>query len=112
MDEAVNDPSSLLRAPHKTIYSALLNEEKGLNLSIPDLRDEGLLMIAAGGDTVADTCTIGFAHVLHNRDVYHRLKAELKAAWPDLEVTPRFEQLEDLPYLVRISNDFALTNAE
>ena len=103
VDEAVNDPSSLLRAPHATIYRALLNEEKGLHLSIPDLRDEGLLMVAAGGDTVADACTIGCAHVLYDRDVYHKLKAELKAAWPDLESAPRFEQLEDLPYLVSTS---------
>lgn len=52
---------------------------------------------------------IGTCQLLQNPDTYQRLKAELKEAWPNLEVRPRSEALEKLPYLVSSGTDYIYT---
>jgi hypothetical protein len=46
---------------------------------------------------------LGTFHLLENPGLLMRLKDELYEHWPNLEKVPRFQDLEKLPFLVRIS---------
>jgi hypothetical protein len=100
-----SNPSLLDTAPHALIYHTLLSPAFPLKRSM--LMDETMLLIVAGTDTVSNACTISTIHILANSGAYQRLKAELHAAWPKLEDTPRFEALEALPYLVKNLRSFS-----
>jgi hypothetical protein len=43
---------------------------------------------------------IGTYYLLHNPEMHERLFEELLTIWPDLNQPPRYEALEQLPYLV------------
>lgn len=100
--QAVEDPQSLQNMPHPTIYQAILEQEPSNVPSIVSLRDEGLLMINAGVDTVSFALSAGTLHILDNPEISKKLHAELLAAWPKLDEPLKYEELESLPYLVRI----------
>ncbi|KAJ3527813.1 hypothetical protein NM688_g8076 [Phlebia brevispora] len=93
-------PETLQDAPHPIIYHELLDEKHGRKKPTESsLRDEAVLLVAAGTDTVSNASAVGTVHILGNRRIYAKLQDELKAAWPILEERPRYETLESLPYL-------------
>ncbi|KAG6918531.1 hypothetical protein DXG01_013621 [Tephrocybe rancida] len=101
IDELLEDPSKLEHAEHEIIYHHLLTSQKGHGIpSRQSLIDEASVMIAAGSDTVGNTCSLGTFHVLTNVEVLSRLVEELRDVWPDKDATIEFERLEKLPYLV------------
>lgn len=63
---------------------------------------EGLSLIQAGSDPVANTCIVGFFHVLQNPSIHANLKSALKEAFPDPSISPSWPDLEKLPYLVSL----------
>ncbi|TRM68171.1 cytochrome P450 [Schizophyllum amplum] len=106
IDKTLADPTSLESASHETVYHLLMqaHPDKGF-AEVPSrasLLDEATNLQAAGSHTVAATCIVGFYHILNNKDVYHRLFAELKEAIPDVHDSIRFEDVEKLPYLTAV----------
>ncbi|KAF6758266.1 cytochrome P450 [Ephemerocybe angulata] len=100
----VREPGRVV-AEHRTIFHHMLNfegkEGKG-RLGHGELRDEGVLLLAAGTDTTANTCTVATFHVLSNPGIEGRLRAELREAWPDAGEGISLERLEKLPYLTAV----------
>lgn len=104
MRELLDHPEVLDSAPHPTIFHKLIDtEDPSKTPPFMSLRDEALLMIFAGTDTSSNALTLGTVHILANPDIHMRLKSELLAAWPELLDRPRYEELDSLPYLVRIT---------
>lgn len=100
--EVLQNPETLQDAPHPIIYHELLDETRGREIPTESsLRDEALLLVSAGTDTVSNASITGTMHVIANRNIYTTLQAEIRAVWPNLEERPRYETLERLPYLVR-----------
>lgn len=54
----------------------------------------------AGSDTIGHVITSGVFNILEQPEIYDRLVAELKEAWPVLQDAPLLQDLEKLPYLV------------
>lgn len=99
--QVLRDPQCLADSPHPTIYHEFLLKDGEKNIpSELSLRDEALLYVNAGTDTVSDALSVGLLNVVHNKEIYQTLQQELKKAWPDLDSVPRYETLETLPYLV------------
>ncbi|KAG6872652.1 hypothetical protein C0995_007982 [Termitomyces sp. Mi166 len=103
IDELREDPSKLEHADHEIIYHHLLTPKEGQNVpSRESLIDEAKTMIAAGSDTVGNTCTLGTFHVLSNPEIHAKLTNELRDAWTDRDAKVGFERLEKLPYLTAV----------
>lgn len=62
---------------------------------------EGVVTIAAGGETTARALTVATYFVLSHKDsVLAKLKAELGSAMPTTDSKPSIKDLERLPWLV------------
>ncbi|KAI4223990.1 MAG: hypothetical protein L6R40_008479 [Gallowayella cf. fulva] len=102
LHEVLQNPEKLDEAPHQTIYHRMLDPEAHRSKTVPDitnLQDEGLQLIFAGANTVADTLLMGHWHLLNQPDLLARLSAEILAIWPDLHTPPTHKDLETLPFL-------------
>jgi hypothetical protein len=97
VDNILANPALARSQDRETIFSHLLEIPK-MTRSI--LRQEATGLLIAGGDTTAITCNVGVFHVLKNPVVLQQLKAEIDAAWPDLNTPIGYTTLEKLPYLV------------
>jgi cytochrome P450 len=101
----MQNPKLLDDAPHRVIYSELLNPEANKGLPPPtesQLFHEALVMFAAGSHTVGTTLMIGFYYLLRNPEAKQRLVDEVRTAWPVLDETPSHEELEKLPFLASV----------
>ncbi|KAI9507510.1 cytochrome P450 [Russula earlei] len=101
----LRNPKMLDDAPHRIIYSELLNPEANKGRPTPTalhLRHEALVLFAAGSHTVGTTLMIGFYHLLHNPEVKQKLVEEVRLAWPVLDQPPPYEELEKLPFLTAV----------
>ena len=105
-----SDKASPVVAAHSpTIYHAMLNS--GLSTSekrVERMAQEGFVLLAAGGDTVARNLTIAAYHVLSNPSVLVRLKDELRRLLPDPNVMPEVVRLEEAPWLVLLPRAYYL----
>ncbi|KIK65024.1 hypothetical protein GYMLUDRAFT_160341 [Collybiopsis luxurians FD-317 M1] len=100
IDNFIKNPEDLTTAEHETIYHhLLLPKDPELRPSRTSLVHEAFVLVSAGSDTVAHTCTVGTYFALQDRSVCSRLVAELKEAWPDKDKPLSFTALEKLPYL-------------
>lgn len=102
INEVGRSPASLRDAPSQTIYRQLLSKEatKG---SIPlqgSINEEAQALVFNAVDTTANVLMLGIFHVLEDASIYKNLKDELRGKWPNLQKTPKFEYLEELPFLV------------
>lgn len=90
-------------AAHPIIYHQFLREREDGYIPPSEmvLRDEAMLFITAGVDTVSDALTVGTLNVLYNPAIHKRLQQELLEAWPIIDQPPRYEDLERISYLVR-----------
>lgn len=103
VNDIVNDPETLSRAPHKTIYHELMNPSASKAVAVTNkthLYEEAQSLMFGGSDTVGNASMLGIYHVLDYPEIARRLKTELFEAWPKLDEVPKFETLEKLPYLV------------
>lgn len=100
--EMLTNPQSLVGSSHETIYHEFYKaiEEHRLVISEQSLRDEALVFVIAGTDTVSDALAVGTLNVLDNPEIHTKLRDELVQAWSRLDERPRYEVLENLPYLV------------
>jgi cytochrome P450 len=70
--------------------------------TIDALSQQGVAVWSGGWETVGTTVTLGTYEVLRDPKMANRLKAELMAAWPDLNVPPSMEALDACPYLTAL----------
>lgn len=101
----MQNPKLLDDAPHRVIYSELLNPEAIKGLPSPtalQLSHEGRVLFAAGSHTVGTTLMTGVYYLLRSPEAKQRLVDEVRTAWPVLEQAPRHEDLEKLPFLVSV----------
>ncbi|KAI9508110.1 cytochrome P450 [Russula earlei] len=101
----LKDPKLLDDAPHRTIYSELLNPEANKGRPPPtvlQLKHEALVLFAAGSHTVGTTLMIGVYYLLRNPEAKQKLVEEVHSVWPILDQAPRYEDLEKLPLLTAV----------
>ena len=99
----MKNPKLLDDAPHRVIYTELLNPEAIKGLPSPtalQLSHEGQVLYAAGSHSVGTTLMAGIYHLLRNPGAKQRLVDEVRTAWPVLGQAPHYEDLEKLPFLV------------
>jgi hypothetical protein len=114
IDSLIADPSSLSSADHEIIYHHLLEPENQERPSRTSLINEAFILVAAGSDTVSNTCYLGTFYALSNPLILRNISNEICDAWPDKDSPMSYASLEKLPYLVRncllacrqLSNDF------
>ena len=95
----MQNPKLLDDAPHRVIYSELLNPEVLSSPTALQLSHEARVMFGAGYHTVGTTLMTGVYHLLRNPEAKQRLVDEVRATWPALDQAPSYEELEKLPYL-------------
>jgi hypothetical protein len=101
----MQNPKLLDDAPHRFIYSELLNPEAIKGVPSPTalrLSHEGRVLFAAGSHTVGTALMTGVYYLLRNPDAKQRLVGEIRTAWPMLDQAPRHEDLEKLLFLASI----------
>jgi cytochrome P450 len=101
----MQNPELLDGAPHRVIYSELLNPEANKGLPPPtelQLCHEARVMFAAGSHTIGTTLMTGAYYLLRSPEAEQRLVDEVRTAWPVLDESPSHEELEKLPFLVRV----------
>ena len=85
----------------KTIFEELLvSDLPPQEKSVDRLVDEGLVVMAGGGEPTAHTLAVMSFHLINNPDILTKLKAELAEAMPDPTQILSCTRLEQLPYLV------------
>ncbi|KUJ09474.1 cytochrome P450 [Mollisia scopiformis] len=88
---------------HKTIFHEVLSSNlPPREKLVPRLADEGMVLVLAGFETTRSVLTNTCFYILNDKEVCRKLKAELAAAWPDIENPPTLQELERLPYLTAI----------
>jgi len=111
MDVQIRDLQRRVNAGEKpadnkrTIFHQLLDPNAADGHAVPPIeamRDESGVIVAAAGETVSVTLTMAFYRVLASDRVRETLMTELKAAFLDLEVELKFEELEKRPYLTAV----------
>lgn len=88
----------------RTIFHQLLQPDADDEYATPtveEMADEAYVILGAAADTTGNALTIGTYNVVVNDNIYQRLAAELKEAFPDQDHLS-FAALEKLPYLVRL----------
>ena len=101
----MKNPKLLDDAPHRVIYTELLNPEAIKGLPSPtalQLSHEGLVLFAAGSHTVGTTLMTCVYYLLRNPEAKQRLVDEVRTVWPVLDEIPRHEDLEKLPFLASV----------
>ena len=102
LQAVLDSPEKLDEAPHQTIFHRMLDATAHRSKTVPNearLHDEGLTLVFAGANTVADTMLMGHWHLLNLPDLLGRLKAEILTVWPNLDKPPSHKDLETLPLL-------------
>ncbi|KAJ7577967.1 cytochrome P450 [Mycena floridula] len=106
IDSLLANPELLESSEHENIYHHLLtpHPEKGQS-SIPSrdsLIHEAMNLLAAGSETVGNTCTVGSFYILQDPIVHRKLVDELRVALPGDGHEIRLETVEKLPYLTAV----------
>lgn len=91
---------------HPIVFQELLDsnlpqEDKSLGR----LRNEGVVLVTAGLDTVRATLEIGTFHLLQQPQIMQKLREELLTVYPDPGDPPSLPVLEQLPYLTAVINE-------
>ncbi|KAF9056855.1 cytochrome P450, partial [Rhodocollybia butyracea] len=84
--------NSLIKNP-----DTLLTDQEPLSKA--SLMDEAFILVAAGSDTVGNTCYVGTFYALKYPSIRQKLKEELEEAWVDKDRPMSYTALEKLPYL-------------
>jgi Cytochrome P450 len=94
-----NGSPRVKHAPAITIFHGL-NAALAGRESQTRLLHEGLSLIQAGSDPVANACVVGLFHILNNPSIHQRLANDLSQAFPDPTTSLSWAELERIPYLV------------
>ncbi|KAI1473716.1 cytochrome P450 [Daldinia eschscholtzii] len=80
---------------HEIIRSDIPESEKETRR----LKEEAMIIVIAGSETTASTLAAILYHLLSDRQLLNRLKAELETVMPDLNELPVASKLDSLPLL-------------
>ncbi|CAG9997061.1 unnamed protein product [Clonostachys byssicola] len=80
---------------HEILHSDISEQEKSTSRMV----DEAMVLAIAGADTTAATLEALTYHVLSDREIFKRLRAELDQAIPDPTQFPDPTKLDNLPFL-------------
>jgi cytochrome P450 len=84
-----------------SIFPALLTPPEGHPTPTTEqVKDEAISILAAAADTTGNAMTVAAYNVVSNPEIYKKVTAELKSAFPNGDETLDFLTLEKLPYLV------------
>jgi cytochrome P450 len=83
---------------HELLKSNLPESDK----SVARLKDEALIVVAAGTLTTSWALCVAIYHLLASPDLLSKLKQELRTVIPDRNIQTSLPQLEKLPYLTGI----------
>ncbi|KAL2074104.1 hypothetical protein VTL71DRAFT_7882 [Oculimacula yallundae] len=98
-----DDMDSGKKVDKPSIFPALLAPPPGIPApSVEEIKDEALSVLAAAADTTGNAMTVAAYNVVSNPEIYERLCAELKAAFPNADDTLDYATLEKLPYLTGV----------
>jgi cytochrome P450 len=89
----------------RAIYPAMLANDKvpPSEKKAKRLQEDATFFMLAASDAPSEALAITSFHILDNPEVLRRLKDELFSAFPEVTSIPSLDELERLPYLVRIS---------
>lgn len=105
VNDVVKNPETLKDSPHRIIYHELLSTKASKGEPLPSagsLYEEAQALMFGGADTTGNALMLGTFHMLGSPGYVDRLKEELYSAWPVLDEPPKLEELEKLPFLVRL----------
>lgn len=90
-------------AGQKTIFSdVLMNEQlRPEEKTAPHLTVEAQTLVAAGTTTTAHILSILTYYVIRDPTILERLQSELGTVMSDAQPAPKWQQLDQLPFLVR-----------
>ncbi|KAI1208512.1 cytochrome protein, partial [Annulohypoxylon truncatum] len=93
------DPDQVER--DKTIIHGILRSGlPGEELEVEQLKDHAAALLAGGVASTVWTLSLASYHIINDRDVMKKLRAELEAAMPDSNMPLTVEELGRLPYLM------------
>ncbi|MCJ1434247.1 hypothetical protein MMC27_003614 [Xylographa pallens] len=88
---------------HPTLFHDILKSNLPENdKSVARLKDEALIIVAAGTLTTSWALSLAVFHLLSSPEILSKLKVELKAAIPNVDSPVSLPQLEKLPYLTAV----------
>ncbi|PGG96980.1 hypothetical protein AJ79_09387 [Helicocarpus griseus UAMH5409] len=96
------DAGEEMQPSRRTIFHQLLKPGfiKGYTVpTVEQLTDEAIGLVAAASDTTGNAMTIATYNTVINPEIYKRVNAELKEAFPDANAKLDLTTLEKLPYL-------------
>ena len=96
-EKNIEQPTTGHRNIFEELYASNLPPQEK---TIDRLNEEGFTMILAGADTSTTTLMRLSYNLLSNPDILKTLKEELRVAIPDTQVPMRWQELENLPFLV------------
>ncbi|CAG8428014.1 unnamed protein product [Penicillium salamii] len=97
--------------PARTIYEAMTDKSvPAAERTVERLRDDGLIMLAAGTETTARVLTMGAFYIYRDEVILRSLREELIGAMPTIDAKLSWTQLEKLPYLesLRLSGSITI----
>jgi cytochrome P450 len=91
----------------ETIFDALTDPAlPPQERTVDRLTEEGMIVLGAGAETTANTLTLAAYHLIRNQSALLKLREELTASvMPDHNSSPRWCDLEKLPYLTAVVNE-------
>jgi cytochrome P450 len=93
----------------KLIHCSQLSETPGHAQKLPDthLRQEAIIAIQAGTNGISTAIAFAFFFLVSNPEIYAKLKAEIKAYFPDFDGSETFDgkMVEKLPYLNAVAEE-------
>ena len=82
-------------------FEALLAPADSYEVPTPEqVKDESYAVLNAASDTTGNAMTVAAYNTVINPEIYGKLTAELKAAFPNSDEKIEYSKLEKLPYLV------------
>lgn len=94
-----------------TIFQALLDSDlPSKEKSADRLQDEGQTLVGAGSETTAKSLSIISFYLLQDKNKLQKLRRELRTVMPTPDSQPSLTSLEQLPYLVGLSQLLSLRN--
>jgi cytochrome P450 len=87
------------------VLERLLDPSSAKGHKVPsslELRDEALILLTAGNDTVSNAMILGLYEVLNAPEVHAKLVREVLATNPNLDRHITYEEVRNLPYLTAV----------
>ncbi|PYI14181.1 benzoate 4-monooxygenase cytochrome P450 [Aspergillus violaceofuscus CBS 115571] len=90
----------------RTIYDCLADPAVPVaERSLPRLRDESFILLVGGTETTAATLTFAMYHLLRDKEMFMRLREEVKTIVSRSDDRVPWPQVEQLPYLTAVVNE-------